>query len=277
MFHGVIPPVSESLAAMPQRWRRCLGGVGEIDLRSVRVLAEKHELKMQTGVFRLPPWAFHEQVIDMKSLLASLRDSADGRVHLGRAEPASVTIYAAGLGNEAVARKTQRRPLRLFMVRPSPFAEPVYCHWLGVGEKPMMTVTTHYLSGEMVLYLGGGVAELAVGMSDGGALEWAARETEARFPGHEWKKRQWAIHDVDRAEPENGGKLPDGPRIEQTGNVWTAWPSKLALAPVLADMILDRLGTEGIRPSGTQTALALALPVPPIAAYPWETACWRRL
>jgi glycerol-3-phosphate dehydrogenase len=41
---GVLTGASESIAAMPARWRDCLRGTGEIDLLGVRVLSERYYL-----------------------------------------------------------------------------------------------------------------------------------------------------------------------------------------------------------------------------------------
>jgi len=134
-----------------------------------------------------------------------------------------------------------------------------------------MTVTTHFLGTQEVLYLGGSVAERAVGMDDSTAIEWAISEATYRFPCLRWREREWAIHDVDRAEPENAGKLPSVPRIEPVKGGFAVWPSKLALAPVLADMVLARLPI----PLG-QKSYFPSLPVPPVAELPWESALWVR-
>ena len=272
-INSILPPVASSLRAMPKRWTNCLNGKGEIDLMSVKVLSYKHELRLQNRMVSLPLWSFPEPVIDIKSLLTTLRDNCQGFVHLGAPRPAQATIFTAGTGNEYQGTACQRRPLKMFMVKPNPFGAPVYLHWMGRKNKPVMTVTTHYLGDEQVLYLGGNVAEKAVGMSDDAALFWAYTEIQYRFPGIPWHKEQWAIHDVDRAEPENGNTLPEKQRISTQGNRAIAWPVKMALAPVLADELIAWLASIGLRPSKETTVVDL--PTPPIAPYPWETSTWR--
>jgi len=266
---GAIPAVARTLSAMPQRWKDCLGGCGEIDLRAVTVLCQKHELRLQNRIIKLPIHTFPEPVIDCKSLLTVLRDLCPGHVHQGEAPEAGTVIHCAGIGNEAAPFNTQRRPLRMFMARPSPFGAPVYLHWVGRRNKPMMTVTTHRLGDEWIAYLGGSVAERAVGMQDHEAIDWAVSEAQYRFPNYNWKALQWAIHDVDRAEPDNGGTLPDGPTVRRDRNRLVAWPCKLAAAPLLADALLKELPP----PSGKP--VPVAGPVPPVALTPWESAVWR--
>ncbi|MFN3579923.1 MAG: FAD-dependent oxidoreductase [Pseudomonas sp.] len=43
-LHGALTPAAESIAGMPGRWRSCLQGDGELDLRGVRLLSEHHYL-----------------------------------------------------------------------------------------------------------------------------------------------------------------------------------------------------------------------------------------
>ncbi|MEY3668447.1 MAG: hypothetical protein RL572_1987 [Pseudomonadota bacterium] len=50
-LNGVLSPASSAIAAMPERWRQCLAGAGEIDLRGVRVLAP-HYFMWSGGGYR---------------------------------------------------------------------------------------------------------------------------------------------------------------------------------------------------------------------------------
>jgi hypothetical protein len=276
-LNGVLPPVASSLAAMPERWTKCLEGIGEIDLRKVEVLSRKHELRLQNRLVNVPVWSFPEPVLCMKSLLTVLRDNCAGHVHLGKPDEARVTIYTAGLGNEGLGEPTQRRPLRMFIVAPSPLGAPVYLHWVGRRAKPEMTVTTHFIGDEEVLYLGGSVAERAVGMNDRDAIEWAISEAMYRFPCLRWRERQWAIHDVSRAEPQWDGGLPPNPVIKPVSGGFVAWPCKLAMAPVLADMLIEQLpepqGAEWCRLSGRMLS-RFDGDLVPVAPLPWESANW---
>lgn len=272
----LVKPAPTALTPMPERWTACLAGTGEIDLRAVKVLSRKHEIRLQNRLIDIPAWVFPEPVLDVKSLLVALAAPHVGHIHLGALDvSAQRVIYTAGVGNEMATNRTQRRPLRMFMVKPNPFGTPVYLHWVGRNKKPLMTVTTHFLNGEEVLYLGGNVAEKAVGMEDEAALLWARSEIQYRFPGIPWHKKRWAIHDVDRAEPENNGELPKVPTLrfdKADPGVAAAWPAKLALAPVLSDDLVNWVADSGLRPSGRISQINR--PLPPVAAYPWETARW---
>ncbi len=50
-LNGVLSPASSAIAGMPERWRECLQGTGEIDLRGVRVLAP-HYFMWSGGGYR---------------------------------------------------------------------------------------------------------------------------------------------------------------------------------------------------------------------------------
>lgn len=50
-LNGVLSPASSAIAGMPERWRQCLQGEGEIDLRGVRVLAP-HYFMWSGGGYR---------------------------------------------------------------------------------------------------------------------------------------------------------------------------------------------------------------------------------
>ncbi|WP_022961397.1 FAD-dependent oxidoreductase [Halopseudomonas pelagia] len=43
-LHGKLTQAAEAISAMPERWRACLQGDGELDLRGARVLSEHHYL-----------------------------------------------------------------------------------------------------------------------------------------------------------------------------------------------------------------------------------------
>jgi glycine/D-amino acid oxidase-like deaminating enzyme len=256
-----------------------------------------HTSEFQGKVFRL-----QEPVLATKSLLAILCDRAAtmggghpvalrARVKELRRQDASVAeivfddaqetrvrpracVFTSGQGNEWFAEQlgldknkiTQRRPLRMFLARGLPYR--VYAHWLVPEYQPRVTITTHDWNGEPVWYIGGGVSEKAVGRSDAEALRMAHAEMAGVFPWLDWKRVQWAIHDVNRAEPSANKLLPGGATIRAVGNAALAWPTKLALAPALADQVLRWLEEQNISPSNKSTQLPLA-PAEP-GKYPWE-------
>ncbi|MDP2380877.1 MAG: FAD-dependent oxidoreductase, partial [Pseudohongiella sp.] len=50
-LNGVLSPASSAIAGMPERWRACLAGRGEVDLRGTRILSE-HYYMWSTGSMR---------------------------------------------------------------------------------------------------------------------------------------------------------------------------------------------------------------------------------
>jgi hypothetical protein len=78
---------------------------------------------------------------------------------------------------------------------------------------------------------------------------------------------------VDRAEAAtNGGLRPDDAVVQHTGNVLAAWPTKLALAPRLTDLVLAEIepppDTE--RTATSPIELPNDWPTPAVAIPPWE-------
>ena len=58
---------------------------------------------------------------------------------------------------------------------------------------------------------------------------------------------EWAAHAVDRAEPKQSALTrPDTAFVESKGNVHIAWPTKLALAPDLADKAIEQLQKQSL-------------------------------
>ena len=186
---------------------------------------------------------------------------------------ADAFLFSAGSGNELAAKEldfpmpaTQRRPLKQVMVRDVPWT--LYGHCIQASPKPRATITTHPGG---VWYMGGDIAEKSVGKSDEEAVRFAASELTAIFPGIDWSAYEFAAWDIDRAEPHTpSGKLPPDPVLHDQGNAALAWPTKLVLAPALADRALN-WAKECTVPSGAD-ADRLSLPKAPVGLYPWELA-----
>jgi hypothetical protein len=70
-----------------------------------------------------------------------------------------------------------------------------------------------------------------------------------------------------------GGTRPETVGVLSEGNVITAWPTKLALVPYLAERVLERFGSIGAESdeSSEETAICAAWPRPQVALLPWET------
>lgn len=247
-----------------------------------------------------PVFRVNEPVIDAASFLSvlSLRhqarllhvndanstafsSSAPGRidvVELTNAKTRATTrirprwiILTAGEGNAGLRRAVgldtesmQRRPLHMVMVRGTMPA--LFGHCVD-GNKTRLTITTnHDRTGRTVWHIGGEVAEKGVPCDTGAQLAAARRELNAVVPGLDLKGVEWACYRVDRAEGRTAeGRRPDGPQSRVEGNVLTAWPTKLVLAPRLAETIADQLGEPVVK-----QAVLPDWPRPAVSDPPWE-------
>ena len=212
--------------------------------------------------------------------ITEIKTNADGiqTLILGDVElTAKAYLFTAGAGNEMAATQlgfpmpaTQRRPLKQVMLRNVPWT--LYGHCIQASPKPRATITTHPGG---YWYLGGDIAEKSVGKTHQETLRFTAAELTAIFPGIDWNQFDYATCDIDRAEPHtDSGKLPPEPVLRTQGNAALAWPTKLVLAPALADRALT-WAKETAQPTGK--ADSLPLPAAPVGSYPWELATnWSR-
>ena len=162
-------------------------------------------------------------------------------------------VLTAGEGNQALLDDLeikqpamQLRPLQMVMCKakdPEHSLPAIYAHSLGSGSKPIATITSHLTeNGNIVWYIGGNIAEQGVGKP----FDTLSAEAEALLhkimPWFDLPKLEWATHDINRAEPKQSAlSRPDTAFVESKGNVHIAWPTKLALAPDLADKIIEKL------------------------------------
>ncbi|MDH5324071.1 MAG: FAD-dependent oxidoreductase [Gammaproteobacteria bacterium] len=188
---------------------------------------------------------------------------------------ANQVILAAGKGNAALLQalgrqspRMQLRPLKMVMLRGD--LPVLYAHCLGASVNPRITITSHFdVHGNTVWYVGGQLAENGPAMSDEQLIADAKKELQQVFSWLDFSSVQWACLSIDRAEPETSdGKRPDTVFAQQENTVITAWPTKLALAPVLAAEVMELLRQLNIRPSGL-----VPLPQwqhPQMAKLPWQ-------
>jgi len=160
-------------------------------------------------------------------------------------------VLMAGQGNEALLNamnkktnqpKMQLRPLKMVMLRGG-LPEKLYAHCLEANVNPRLTITSHEDShGETVWYVGGKIAEEGIHRSDAEQIKVAKQEFNEVMPWLDLNQAQWACLDINRAEPlMDKGKRPDTSFFVEADKVITAWPTKLALAPKLANDIIDKI------------------------------------
>jgi len=178
-------------------------------------------------------------------------ESAEGvRYHINYQK----LVLMAGQGNEAILSaskiqqpKMQLRPLKMVIVRGG-LQDMIYAHCMGASVNPRVTITSHYdKQGDIVWYLGGQLAEEGVSRLDAEQISVAKKELSELIPWLDLSSSQWAVLDIDRAEvKKEGGKRPDTFYAEEIDNIITAWPTKMALSPVLAEHVVHIIDKKDI-------------------------------
>ncbi len=247
-----------------------------------------------------PVLTMHEPVLDPQSMLQCLADRHQDRlVHdeisdlqqeasgvtvmtrSGVRWKAAQIVLAAGRGNGALrqmaglsATAQQIRPLRMVMTQGR--LDPLHGHCVR-GGKPWLTVTSaKATNGQTVWQIGGEVAEKGANMTPMDTIQLAATSLRTALPSCPIETLQWATYEAHRAEQsDEHGLRPDLPGLIQDDAILTAWPTKLALAPLLVDELVNAVRLPTPHPSSEITPPAADLPTPPVALPPWEeTASW---
>src|SRR5690606_13600633 len=182
----------------------------------------------------------------------------------------------AGQGFDDLARlpglngfMQQRRPLHMVLVEHD-CAMPLYGYCIGRAKQPLLTVTSHARAdGRHVWYCSGRLAEEGVDREPEEQIE-AARQALARYvPWISLRRRRWRTLRIDRVEVAQPGRVrPSGPFAGAAGKFIVAWPTKLALAPMLAQRILSLLPEPTGMPDMTEELGEI--PLPSFAEPPWE-------
>lgn len=185
----------------------------------------------------------------------------------------SVTVLTAGAGNTGLPWATlQLRPLHMAMARGINLPGPLYAHCLGASNLPRLTITSHYdTDGRLIWYLGGALAEEGVKRDRSAQIRAARRELQALLPWVDWNPVEFATFTIQRAEAHQyGGGRPATPGVFRDGRAIAAWPTKLAMAPLLAEQVEEMLRALGIRPRLVDLRPLTAWPRPEVAIYPWD-------
>lgn len=318
-FAGKINSLAQSISQMPERWRACLSGTGELDLTDARIATEAQQLlipsgfmgglmklvtaktlpgvtdvpaqdwpaPLQTSGFKGSVVNMNELVLDIPSVIRALATPYQSDIKPA-AHPvnAKIHIFTAAQGNQETAKtaghdqylKTQARPLLMAMMKPAPF--PLYAHLVGRSEKPVASITTHTArDGTLIWYIGGGVAERAKDSNPANLFKDTAKALRTYMPELNLSDVQWAALPIDRVEATSAttkgvkGWMPDTPTIHEAENHLYCWPTKLTFAPMLADMIIEKIQTRGITPAASSSPPHEGSAVD-YAAPPWDKAVW---
>lgn len=221
---------------------------------------------------------------------AQLHKREDGTVSLNIQTPdqrlilqAQQFIFTAGKGNAELLHQLgldspamQLRPLQQVMVKHQhPF--DFYGHCLGRETTPRLTISSHRLpDGAHVWYLGGSLAEKGAHMAADELIAQAKDELTELIPWVDLEDAEWATLPVERSEPlQPNFARPDNAFIapaQGARNLLVGWPTKLTLAPNLANQALELLQAAGIKPSASDINLHPYLAYAELAKTPWEMA-----
>lgn len=256
-------PLAGALKEMPDRWRACLEGTGEIDLRGVGVLAESVALHRGGDTVEIDDF-----VLDVPSLVRRLARPITQRIVAAPVSPESlvgdgsgvarieldactiharVYVLAAGAGNTTLAQQAgfhhapmHHRPLRQTIVRPRRSAR-VYAHWMPSPcyAEPTLTVTSH----GSVLSVGGTIADAGASRDETAQIALAKDMLRHAFPVVHVEGAAFETFVATRAEPASNAirDIPDA-YVARHGNCLLCLPVKLSLAPRLGDLALAELG-----------------------------------
>ncbi|MCE9545598.1 MAG: FAD-dependent oxidoreductase [Planctomycetia bacterium] len=282
-----VKPVPVAVDECPQPLAHCPGPIYRLDetvidpVSFIQVMLERNRglvWKIDPGAGlefeRLEPGEIGGQV---KSVLIQNPDTGE-RLRLSAAS----FVLAAGEGNEGLREQlglptpmTQLRPLRVALLRG---ALPQLNGHCVEGVKPKITITADIdAAGRAVWQLGGQIAEDGVRMEPLRFIEHARRELAHVLPGWQCPAVEWATYCVNRAErmvPDV--VLPDDVQIIREMNILTVWPTKLVLAPRLAQRVASLLNLPALDSSPSETtqwqatAANFNWPAPKVALPPWE-------
>lgn len=184
-------------------------------------------------------------------------------------------ILTAGIGNQELVdamefqkKVMQIRPLRQLIVRGNALPD-FWGHCIN-GGKAVATVTTHYdsVTREKVWSIGGEVAEDGYKQDPQELIRNGRALLEKVLRGVDFSQTKWGTFDALRAEEPNDNVLPSGISMRKLSNVWVCFPTKMAMAPVLADYIVQQLKEEALQKTVCPIKSGTSVRV---AGYPWDS------
>jgi glycine/D-amino acid oxidase-like deaminating enzyme len=287
------------------RTRSLKGRVGMIGARAgLRVAPEDVPASERPGFLRDAPAVARvaEPVVDVASVLEVFRTRHAGRLVRGEVaiEPvadgalarvagaemrAGTVVLCAGNGNAALMElvgidadeRMQVRDLHMVLARGGSLPE-LHGHCVDLNKTRITVTSVLDAEGRVVWQIGGEVAEKGVGMERDALIEFARNEVAACLPGLDLSGVEWATYRAPRAEGRTrGGGRPEGAVVRREGAVVVAWPTKLALAPMLAGEVARVV--EEARPVATggrggQEQVIEGVERPGVARGAWENAAW---
>jgi len=184
-------------------------------------------------------------------------------------------IFTAGAGNARLREMVglsgnamQRRALHMVLARGT--LPELNGHCVD-GARTRVTITSDLDGdGRTVYQIGGQISEEGTNLSAEELTQRARAELGEVLPGLDLSRVEWSTYRVDRAEGATAnGSRPDSIQVLCAGNVTTGWPTKLVLAPILAQEIAGRTSSPYISAAFDSSPLA-GWTRPDVAPLPWE-------
>jgi glycine/D-amino acid oxidase-like deaminating enzyme len=254
-----VAPTTLSRHERPAPLTQCPGDVARLDEQVIdapavlRALAAPHQHRIVRGGITA---VAREQAREHTHEREHVREHVRATVECGGASVQIVAgrmVITAGNGAAALRQmlglaesRVQVRPLRMAMLRgPADVLPALFGHCVD-GAKTRVTITSAIdAHGRRVWQVGGEVAERGVSMPPLELARVARREVLASIPGLDTSACAWSCYDAPRAELATpGGRRPDDATLLAEGAVLTAFPTKLALAPRLAQLVAESIGAD---------------------------------
>lgn len=139
------------------------------------------------------------------------------------------------------------------------------------GNRILATITSDIDDdGRVVWQIGGRLAKTGFALEPSLQTERVRSEMARILPGIDLQSIEWSTYHLDRSEGSTGGNAArDAVQILCAGNVTTACPTRLVLAPIAADEIADRASSPFITSPFDPAPLA-NWPRPELAPLPWN-------
>lgn len=190
-------------------------------------------------------------------------------------------VLTAGAGNAELRGRLglstaamQRRPLHMVMLRGN---LPVLNGHCVDGRTTRVTITSDVDSAcRTVWQVGGRIAEDGVRLAASDLIRHAKSELQATIPGIDLSAAEWGTYRIDRAEgTTRHNRRPETFQVLCEGTTLTAWPTKLVLAPKLAETLAGHFAVPGA-PADCDPSALHHWPRPGVALPPWERETdWR--
>jgi FAD dependent oxidoreductase len=187
-------------------------------------------------------------------------------------------VFAAGEGNVELMQRAgirgslmQRRPLKMVMLRGRTLPT-LFGHCIMHG-KTQVTITTPTHG---IWQVGGELAEqLATQENLENGRQAAMKEIRRCLPGLDFTGVEIAVYPATRAEARTAEqKRPSGVHVSRVApGIIVGWPTKLSMAPILAEEIFALVHDELKQPADYNEP-SVQWPTPPVARYPWEEIEW---